>query len=536
MAVGKGTRKWEDMIQEMNTRKVRVCGFAERNFKWNKTKTTARLKAKLRNIAGKVTMTTSTTNLKFKTNYKPGGTATIALHKWSGRVMETIKDKSGQGRWSGFQLRTKDKNIVIITVYQVPQQSIDEVGHKTTYAQQWVVERLQGTESPEPQSQSIKDLTTQIQAWQKEKLEVIIMIDANEQMGAEADGISLLATTCNLTDIHAYHHDGINNIATYARGSKRIDFILISKTLVQKTTSSGFLAFYDGIESDHRGCFVDFNAYLLFKGKTLTLHTQAPRNLTSKKSKTVRQYKAELWKRLESHNIAERSSKIKSQASEKPVPPNFENELNNIANTIQTAMLQAEAACAKPPGPVYSKQLSDLNSIVKYWKTVKSGIKTGRNVSNQLQTIRNKIDKQNRSKLIQQYNTEKHIRTAIKEYNNAIPNAKEMQNKQLMESAKAAANKSEAQHYKSMAHAENSCETFQILQNLVKPEDRSGIRQIDIPQRNNNGKIIQTTAGTDKMITLLDPKDIEEAIILRNIQHFGQAEGTPFTTRQLPSN
>ena len=35
------------------------------------------------------------------------------------------------------------------------------------------------------------------------------------------------------------------------------------------------------------------------------------------------------------------------------------------------------------------------------------------------------------------------------------------------------------------------------------------------------------------MITLLDPKDVEEAIILRNIKHFGQAEGTPFTTRDL---
>jgi hypothetical protein len=32
--IGKGTRKWEDMIQEMQARKVSVCGFAETNTEW----------------------------------------------------------------------------------------------------------------------------------------------------------------------------------------------------------------------------------------------------------------------------------------------------------------------------------------------------------------------------------------------------------------------------------------------------------------------------------------------------------------------
>jgi hypothetical protein len=63
----------------MTTRQVSVCGFAETNTKWHAKKTKARLKAKIRKIAGQATMTTSTTNLKFKTIYKPGGTATIAL-------------------------------------------------------------------------------------------------------------------------------------------------------------------------------------------------------------------------------------------------------------------------------------------------------------------------------------------------------------------------------------------------------------------------------------------------------------------------
>ena len=92
----------------MTTRQVSACGFAETKTEWHAKKTKARLKAKLRKVAGQATMTTSTTNPKFKTIYKPaGGMAMIALRKWSGRVMETVTGPSGQGQWSGLHLRTK---------------------------------------------------------------------------------------------------------------------------------------------------------------------------------------------------------------------------------------------------------------------------------------------------------------------------------------------------------------------------------------------------------------------------------------------
>ena len=38
LAVGKGTQKWEDMIQEMTTRQVSECGFAETNTEWQAEK------------------------------------------------------------------------------------------------------------------------------------------------------------------------------------------------------------------------------------------------------------------------------------------------------------------------------------------------------------------------------------------------------------------------------------------------------------------------------------------------------------------
>jgi hypothetical protein len=125
----------------------------------------------------------------------------------------------------------------------------------------------------------------------------------------------------------------------------------------------------------------------------------------------------------------------------------------------------------------------------------------------------------------------------LKEYNEALPNAKEMRHEHLMESAlKASAkndNKSEEQHYKSMAYAECSRETFRILRNIIKPEDHSGIRQIDVPTIDSNWDGTTNNDGITKMTTITDPTEVEKAIITRNIKHFGQADGTAFTTEDI---
>ena len=98
------------------------------------------------------------------------------------------------------------------------------------------------------------------------------MFDVNEQAGAEVEGMGKLTITCNLTDIHAMKH-GTTTTATYTRGTKKIDYMLISNGLKPMVTSCGLLAFYDGIHSDHCGAFIDFNTSMLFRGKTPELHT-----------------------------------------------------------------------------------------------------------------------------------------------------------------------------------------------------------------------------------------------------------------------
>ena len=62
-------------------------------------------------------------------------------------------------------------------------------------------------------------------------------------------------------------------------------------------------------------------------------------------------------------------------------------ELNKIANMIKAAMLSAETKCKKPPAAPYSDTLAALNKIIRYWKTVKSNMTTGRSVDNIINNI-----------------------------------------------------------------------------------------------------------------------------------------------------
>ena len=90
-----------------------------------------------------------------------------------------------------------------------------------------------------------------------------------------------------------------------------------------------------------------------------------------------------------------------------------------------------------------------------------------------------------------------------------------------------------AQHFKEMANAEHTKNTFQFLKNVIKPQDRSGITRLKVPTTDENGTRILDDKGNEQWHTLTDPQDIENTIIKRNILHFGQAHDTPFNSKEF---
>ena len=118
------------------------------------------------------------------------------------------KNSANNNRHNGTRTMERKKkrghlqHIVIVTAYRVVQKAIKQAWPTMAYAQRWAVCQQQGIGKPEPRLQCIKDLKHAIKEWKKEECDIILMIDANKPMGKDSNGISSIASECNLINIH----------------------------------------------------------------------------------------------------------------------------------------------------------------------------------------------------------------------------------------------------------------------------------------------------------------------------------------------
>jgi hypothetical protein len=99
------------------------------------------------------------------------------------------------------------------------------------------------------------------------------MMDANKAMGKDKRGVSTITSKCNLIDAHTAKHHEAATTATYARGTQKIDYILISPELLPLIQRSVMLPFYHGIHTDHQGLYIDIDDKALFHGKIAELYS-----------------------------------------------------------------------------------------------------------------------------------------------------------------------------------------------------------------------------------------------------------------------
>jgi hypothetical protein len=118
-----------------------------------------------------------------------------------------------------------------------------------------------------------------------------------------------------------------DNIPTYARGRKRIDYILTSQELVPYISRVGYLSFYESNHSDHRGLFLDIRESILDTKVQLARPTQ--RQIGSKsKPITIYKYEQYIHKQFITHRIYERATEIMMLAKMSPVTPELILKIN----------------------------------------------------------------------------------------------------------------------------------------------------------------------------------------------------------------
>ena len=170
------------------------------------------------------------------------------------------------GRWSYITTQGRGgRKITYVTAYQPCDNQ--RSGPNTWWSQLYRAMLKRGDKDPKPRAALImKDLESFLQGLRSETGHYIVLgIDANERM-LPTSMIDDLRLKCELVDPQDELH-GKTESPSYARGSHKIDRVLISSELLPAVKTAGTLGHHDlGIVSDHMGIFVTFDEEKLYRG------------------------------------------------------------------------------------------------------------------------------------------------------------------------------------------------------------------------------------------------------------------------------
>jgi hypothetical protein len=207
-------------------------------------------------------MATSSSAISFGGTHKPGGTLIGVTGNATGRIIDQYSDRLG--RFSTVTLLGHlGKKITVISAYQMPQNS-NSAGITTAHHQQVLQLKLDGTSDQHPRRQFCQALDLFLQSKIEAQHQIILGSDINKDIGLNMHGFTHIISKYNLTDIHHVNLGADNEPATYAHGTKRLDYIFMSDNIASLVVQCSAEPFNHQIFSDHQGMFVDLRLMGLF--------------------------------------------------------------------------------------------------------------------------------------------------------------------------------------------------------------------------------------------------------------------------------
>jgi hypothetical protein len=133
--------------------------------------------------------------------------------------------------------------------------------------------------------------------------DILLMIDANEDVGSNPGSMSLVIASAGLFDLIQARHQTERYPNTFARGTKRINFIYGTENVKQHCVASGILPFGYGYPSDHRAIFAHINISKNLATEVHPSETLASRGLTAATPKERERFMEELDLHYQSQNL-----------------------------------------------------------------------------------------------------------------------------------------------------------------------------------------------------------------------------------------
>jgi hypothetical protein len=161
-----------------------------------------------------------------------------------------------------------------------------------------------------PQDHFCKDLQFLLQDRINDGHKIILMSDFNDELGSSTRGFTKVITECNLVDVYAATHGLEEEVPTYARGRKRLDYFLMTPSVASHVTRSGAEPFNHLFFLDHRGFFVDLELKGLFDRNLAPLARPTFGDIRLGSSRLTQVYITELKAYLINHKMAEQLGQL----------------------------------------------------------------------------------------------------------------------------------------------------------------------------------------------------------------------------------
>jgi hypothetical protein len=521
------------ICQRMMAHDVDIWGLSETGLDWKQAFVRNRCNTILKDFYPHSRLIGSTSDVPCKGAVQYGGTCTVATGKWTGRIESSGSDSHGLGRWSWLRLNGKNgRRITMVTVYQVCNQSISTAGAKTAYTQQWHLLRQAGEKDPNPRMSFCKDLDTFLTPLQASGDEFIIMGDLNEHLGDSTSGMNAVVAKFGLVDSTAYHHGIENEVGTYSRSKNRLDYILCSNDIATTIWRCGVLPFNFVISSDHRGVFIDVDIDALLGGDPSPLMAAALRGIRSTTPKNCVQYVTETQTYLSDHNVYDRIEQLSLLTDEHGLTDHLKSKWEGVDQDLLRASLHAEHTVMKKHRPPWSLALHQAAMRATYWRIAISGRRTNRAVTTVLESLAKEIDWGDKDVPpldMPVADLQVQLRLVQAELKKIRQEAASLRSDMLQERAASealAGNEDKAKILRRLEAAEATKTCYSLLRKYLKPQSLGGLTKVQIPDGTDehDNEVIKDISEPDEMYRL---------ILERNFQHFGQANGSPFTVAPL---
>ncbi|KAI2490278.1 hypothetical protein MHU86_24299 [Fragilaria crotonensis] len=414
--------------------------------------------------------------------------------------------------------------LVIVSAYQPVDKRGAQEGNLTVAGQHRSLLLQSNDAVQNPRSAFRRDLLASLRYYQRAGSDILLVGDFNEEFGSDPDGLSFVAGELNLVNLSTCRHSS-KVPATYARGSKCLDYALGSMRFKDAMISMGYDAFNARLSSDHRGFFIDFHTDILFGSPTQDLATPTRRMLKANNPHQVTVYIDAMYELLLKHNAFERCERLTHEG-------NRHQYAERLDRDVLAASLAAEKSLPQFGEPAWSMELARARRRVHYLRKCLSAFRTTFDCSSVIQAYREDLptdeiprNTSHCSRLLRWANKE--VCRIVKD-SYVTRNMERRQKIEELEKSILKVDKVTAQRLRRLKKAEDIKAVTEKLRHVRGKTNRGGVVRLEIPLHDGDDP------KTCTQWTQVDiPSEIVRHLQERNRKHFGQAHGTPFTIPPL---